>query len=76
MDAAWRFSVVQLPERTAAVHPLQSFDAKLNDVDHQQSLGRAGWNVRALLDVSDLATDWSCDEDGTELTFRLRQGVH
>src|ERR1700736_4196785 len=25
--------------------------------------------------VADLATDWSWNEDGTELTFRLRQGV-
>jgi peptide/nickel transport system substrate-binding protein len=26
--------------------------------------------------VPDLATDWSWNEDGTELTFRLRQDVH
>ena len=25
--------------------------------------------------VPDLATDWSWDEEGTELTFHLRQGV-
>ena len=25
--------------------------------------------------VPDLATDWSWNEDGTELTFRLREGV-
>src|ERR1700759_73670 len=25
--------------------------------------------------IPDLATDWSWNEDGTELTFRLRQGV-